>query len=411
MTRSRSQRGFSMIELVVAAVVMVVALIAILTAFDLNRTISRGQNDLADLQQSMRISAREVARRVRLGGRGGIAATKAFEVDPNVGPGTTIGSDTVVAGTDVLTVRGALRTPVYRIDASVPTNFQIGVPGAGQATLIIDSVSPSGFTQSIDSLRELEDGGVVQHEPIILVSRQTDAIYAVVELDNITFQDDLPIPVLGPSATVDRATLTLNISAGVGTNTAEYLLLSQNGVFPPTLTTVLFAGVLEEYRFFVRQEYSIPGDNTSRPSPKLSLTRMVPGTDTVHPAPDSAAQDIADNILDLQVALGIDLDEDGRVDEMDGGNPLPGNADEWRWNHTGDVADPNAWDDDPLRLVRFSLLGRTDAPEIARLVARPIAAIEDHVYSEAASPPNEAAALERRYRRWMLQTIVDLRNL
>ena len=43
--------------------------------------------------------------------------------------------------------------------------------------------------------------------------------------------------------------------------------------------------------------------------------------------------DIADNIFDLQVALGIDLDNDGRIDIEDGGGvPLAANADEWLWN-------------------------------------------------------------------------------
>lgn len=420
MTGKRTESGFSMIELIIAALVMVLALVVILNAFDLNTTISRGQNDLADLQQSMRISAREVARRMRVGGRGGLLSRNAVAVQQNVAASTTVGTDAVVTGTDVLTVRGSLLTPIYRIDATTPGNFVVGTPSADQATLIIDSVSASGFSQPIEALRDLVDAGAVQPEPIILVSRNTDSIYAVVELANITFQDGLPMPVLGPSATVDRATLTLNISPNVGTHTGDYLRLSSGvqplppnpGVFPANLTTVLFAGVLEEYRFFVREEYSIPGNNTSRPSPKLSLSRMVPGTEnTIHPSPGSAAQDIADNILDLQVALGIDRDDNGRVDETDGGGtPLAANADEWRYNHLGDV-DDTVWDDSTLRLLRFNLLGRTDAPEIAKLVSRPIAAIEDHAYSEPATPPSEAAALERRYRRWTLQTIVDMRNL
>ena len=44
-------------------------------------------------------------------------------------------------------------------------------------------------------------------------------------------------------------------------------------------------------------------------------------------------------------------------------------------------------------------------------MSRPITAIEDRDYSEPATPADEAKALERRYRRWTLQTIVDMRNL
>src|SRR5688500_7822629 len=120
MTGKRTESGFSMIELIIAALVMVLALVVILNAFDLNTTISRGQNDLADLQQSMRISAREVARRMRVGGRGGLLSRNAVAVQQNVAASTTVGAAAVVTGTDVLTVRGSLLTPIYRVDATTP---------------------------------------------------------------------------------------------------------------------------------------------------------------------------------------------------------------------------------------------------------------------------------------------------
>ena len=55
--------------------------------------------------------------------------------------------------------------------------------------------------------------------------------------------------------------------------------------------------------------------------------------------------DIADNMFDLQVALGIDLDNDGRINIDDGpAAALAANADEWRWNDLGDDPDDSAWD-------------------------------------------------------------------
>jgi hypothetical protein len=76
---------------------------------------------------------------------------------------------------------------------------------------------------------------------------------------------------------------------------------------------------------------------------------MLPGTDTLHP---DGTIDVADNVFDLQVALGVDLDGNGRVDVEDaGGRALATNADEWLWNDsTDDTA--LAWGTAALQHVR-----------------------------------------------------------
>ena len=211
----------------------------------------------------------------------------------------------------------------------------------------------------------------------------------MVELAGIQFLDIPPI---------ERAIVTLNISPGTGQHTADYLALS-GGTFPANLTRVLFASLVEEYRYFVRED-PLPEGSLFESSPKLSRARMFPGTDTVHSQEGANAIDIADDILDFQVALGIDLDRNGVVDTLNtAGDPLSTDEDEWRFNDPADDA-LAAWTTSPLLHLRMSVLGRTDRPDL-RYVSRPLDFIEDRVYDEG--PPAADELADRRFRRRLLR--------
>ena len=65
-----------------------------------------------------------------------------------------------------------------------------------------------------------------------------------------------------------------------------------------------FVGILEEYRFYVREAHAAPGDESSMPRPQLSVARFVPGTDRLWGGTGATvAVDIADRVTDLQVSL------------------------------------------------------------------------------------------------------------
>lgn len=122
-------------------------------------------------------------------------------------------------------------------------------------------------------------------------------------------------------------------------------------------------GLLEEYRFYVREDWDGPGEGR-RPTPVLSRIRFYPGTDTVHP---EGTLDLTGGILDLQAALGVDLPDgdgilDGRV--LDAGDAV----DEVLFNHPDDddglAAGSTAMWSDPasqLLFVRLSLVPRRRA--------------------------------------------------
>ena len=140
---------------------------------------------------------------------------------------------------------------------------------------------------------------------------------------------------------------------------------------------------------------------------------MIPGSvNDIHPgSAQNAAIDIADNIFDLQVAHGIDLDGNGIVDAEDGdGVPLATDADEWLWNDENDDASLLSWVIAPLQHVRLSILGQTQVAD-RTYISDAIEAIEDHDYSESDVPGTTDEVLARRYRRRQLQSTINLRNL
>ena len=401
--RRTSESGFSVVELLVAFTIVVIVMTIVYLTLDLNSNIARVQVSVSELQQSLRYGQREMARRVRMTGRSGLPRPLAIAVQQNVPAGTAVAGVDVVEGTDVLTIRGSFSSPIFRVDAGDATTFQIT---GSTAQVIVDSVTKSGFSQPVDALL---DAGA--EDALVIVSRQADAVWAVVELASVSVEQGLAVEIQNQTITVDRATLTVNIEPGTGTHTADYLALSAGGVFPPNLTSALFVAVLEEYRYFVQEEFSVPGDRNSLATPKLVLARMTPGTELVYQGDAAlASQDIAENVLDLQVALGIDLDGDGRIlaVEDEAGNPVTDDVDEWLYNHADDD-DTLPWDLAPLQYLRVSMLARTTIPD-RQYISPPIIAHLDRQYGEAAVP-SVAGLIDRRFRRRQLENLIDLRNI
>ena len=400
--------GFTLIELLVTLTITVAIMTVVLSAVDLNANITRVQSDVSDLQQSTRIAQRDMQRMVRMVGRGGLPRNRSIEVLQDA-ESLEIGGEPVLDDTDVITVRGAFASPVFRVDASDEDSFQIA---GTTATLVIDDVTKSAFEQPLGALHAIHDenAGTTTPDAILLVGSQGESVYAVVEVTDLQFQT-VTLDVQNQSREIERAILTLSIDAAAGGHADDYLALSTiPGAtrIPSNLTAVAFASVLEEHRFYIREDFSIPGDDTSAPSPKLARARMLPGTDELHPGDGSI--DIADNVFDLQVALGIDLDTNGRIDIEDGaGVPLETHLDEWLWNDEADD-ETLSWDAFPLQHVRLTLLGQAQTAD-RQYISPAIDDIENRVYSEPAVPLSGGEVEARRYRRRLLQSTVDLRNL
>ncbi|HYG64410.1 MAG TPA: prepilin-type N-terminal cleavage/methylation domain-containing protein [Thermoanaerobaculia bacterium] len=414
---SRPAAGFSLVELLVTLLVTSVLLLAVLATFDFNSRVSRVQTSVADMQQSLRVSQQEMVRWIRMAGRGGLRTAEparglfppdglALEVANNVAADTEIVPGNpltrVVEGTDVVTVRGVFTSPLYQLNYTEPATLTLAGGGPSTppttGTIVVNDTAVRGVPQNLAALKEAIDRNVP--EAILLVS-PFDDLFAVVEL----------VPA---ASSYDAGTVRLGFRT-TGTRGALYGQLSAGGSYPIGLQSVNYLGILEEYRFYVREAHLTPGDETTQLMPKLARARMYPGTDEPWVDTDNATVDVADNILDLQVALGFDSANSGgatgTVMEAAGGT-----TDDWMLNRPGaagitaELNEPafRTNPTPPLYYLRLSTLARTERRD-PKYLAPVIEAIEDHEYPATETGINSPE--ERAFRRRVLQTVIDLRNL
>lgn len=411
-------KGFTLVEMIVSLAITALLLMGVLATFDLNSRITRVETHVADMQQSLRIAQDDIVRTVRMAGRGGLLLTDTTHPLPtgvavsfrdNVPDNqlmvATDSETRILSGTDVLTVRGVFRT-LYQSNVGSALTLEPSPTNPTSGKLTLTDPSPGGASQDLTPLKTAIAEGVP--EALLLVSALDDTIYAVVELT-------------GADAVEDKSvTLTFRIS---GSDKADaYGKLSPGGVFPSQLLNVGYAGILEEYRYYIREDHAIPDDRTSDLTPKLVKARFYPGTDLPYRVEAgqgvNARLDLADNILDLQVAFGFDTTNSGnRAQDADYlGNDdqiiesANGIGDDWLFNAPEDQATDAVWQNLPPEYVRINTLARTDRRDPDPKYMSPLlpARIENRAYP-ANDPANSDT--ERKFRRRRLQTVIDLRNL
>ena len=417
-TPSSRRYGFTLIEMMVAMVLFSFVLLALLTIFDFSDKLARAQTQITDVQQSLRTAQYDVIRLIRMAGRGPlplrvagapgkqIPQALAVEVNNNVLANTQIGVTSgpkVVASTDVLTIRGVFGSGLYQVNHADPTTF---TKTAGGGTIVIEDKTPTAVPQVLAEIIRTACDDI--DEALVIVSPLDDSNFVVVELDSAATKAGTNC---GAPSTVTSLTVTFKWSGG--SNTAAYQGLSPpgaGGAFPAALTSVAFLGVLEEHRFYVREIYAVPNDATTRMMPRFSRARVFPGTNVVYRNLDNWVNDIADDIFDLQVAIGLDADDDGAI--LDSGDA----TDEWLYNHPGDDDSQAQWNTvaatgDPTRLfnLRLTTLARTALRDTS-YQAPLLTLVEDHDYTVAPSTRFNQLA-ERRHRQRRLQTVIDMRNV
>lgn len=421
LTRRSRQAGLTMIELLVALVVMSIVLASAMTLLGLSQRMAQVQIGSAEMQQAQRIAHQEISRAVRMAGRGGLQAgfaagagnglaisTRAVPgppqppefitaYNPTLDPKTT----EILPGTDVLTVRGVLAEGIWTVNTEDPAHFTLDDSNPllvnGQVRIYETALPGTPLGNDLDRLRELATANVPA--PLILVSDRSDDLYAVVQFDPAN-----------SVLSVEPAIVAFQVTGG--SHTTAYSTLNPGGVFPDNLNAVGFVGLVEEYRYYIRAAREIVGDASSRIAPRLAMARFLPATTQF-----LDSQDIADNILDLQVAFGLDLNGDGIVSEAVAEDER--DEDEWLFNHEGDDAfnvdtDPGTnLASAPLSYVRLSTITLTDRPQQGGYRAPPLLRFEDHIYDsplQAAESPFNLEP-EIHYRKLVHQNLVDLRNL
>lgn len=405
------QRGFTLVELAVSLSVTITVMLGVLMLFDFSNKLSRVQANVTDMQQSLRVAQYDVTRLIRMAGRGGLPVGTlpngtAVAVRDNVPANSYIGGgpDTpeIVPGSDVLTVRGVFSAPIFQIASADPAAFQLDIQGGAPVggAIRVRSSTPTGIPQNLQALREAVTGN--RPEGLLLVSPQNSDLFAMVELDpsasDVTNPDDLRI--------------AFRITGGA--HATEYLRFSSAGpgTYPFNLTNAAFLGIVEEYRFYVRRDFAVDGNPASDLTPKLSRARVYPGTEEPYGGEDANWRaDVADNIVDLQIALGLDTPYGGGTVAA---NPTQGviaetadgENDDWLLN--GERAfNPAFLAGADLHHLRLNTLARTDRRDKEYQSAE-LVRVENRAF-DASSPLNSRE--DRMFRRRLLRTVVDMRNL
>ncbi len=109
-------------------------------------------------------------------------------------------------------------------------------------------------------------------------------------------------------------------------------------------------------------------------------------------ATGAACEPLAEGIEDLQVAIGVDTDNDGALTDNDNG------TDEWDGNAATDSVAAGT-----IRAVKISLVSRDAAPLTGTPAFYPPQLVLNH--------PRATSAQADNYRRRMLESIVEIRNL
>lgn len=424
----RSQAGFSLVEVLLTLAVTVILFLGVLATLDVNSRVTRVQTHVADMQQSLRIAQNDMVRMIRMAGRGGLPAADAvaapfptglaLNVRDNVAAGQLLvagdNNTLIQEGTDVVSIRGVFATPIYQIDITSQNeqrsagDFQLLPlldPNPTTGLLVVRAITPKGAPQNLQPLRDAITSNTP--EALILGSSMDDTIYAVVEL-------------LPGASVINADNIQVSFRIRGSTRADNYRALSRGGNFPAELRSVAYAGILEQHTYYVRSDRAIDGDPSSELTPKLSRARLYPGTADAHAAnAENGRIDLADNILDLQVALGIDSSVSGRT--ADDANEIGvddtiveaanGTGDDWLLNGTADNGNDAIWRTNPpppLFFLRVSTLGRTDRRDPGYQAPLLPARIENRTYA-ANNPFNSRG--ERMFRRRVLTTLIDLRNL
>src|SRR6185295_8414546 len=127
----RRRSGFTVVELLIVLAVTLILTLIMLQLFNLSDRLARVQTRVAEMQQSLRIGQYDMVRLARMAGRGGLPSTQPGRVLPTgiaiSVRGNVTGTDAylsptvtttpkVLAGTDVITLRGVFSTQIFQVN-------------------------------------------------------------------------------------------------------------------------------------------------------------------------------------------------------------------------------------------------------------------------------------------------------
>lgn len=347
-----NNKGFTLIEILVSLAILGIVLAGIYSVYTMQHKSYIVQEQVAEMQQSERAALQMITRDIRLAGLGlacqqaGIILTEDANGSGALNNGedingdgllTTFGNGLGYDGSDTIAVAYYVFNPLSAAGGNTTTaaNFDFAVPN-------FQVIDATGFTAT-------------EGENLVIIYNQNNLCnYATVAITNV----DVALGTLNYDTV--RAIENLPGGAGPGFSSGDRVRRLRTNEGGGTII----------YRIGNPDGYT--------------LYRIVRTTG----AP--VVQPLADNIEDLQIAYGFDINDNGVIEE-----PA-------EWFNT-----PAGQDMTRLREIRVTLVARTTREDPAyNIGTRPV--VEDHdPTGSVVTTPAQAAT----YRRRVLQTTIKLRNI
>ena len=385
-----SAAGFTLVEMIVVVLLLSIAMLGILAVFDASARINKSEQDVADAQGAVRYGVYQMTRAIRMAGSGGLFVTQAVlnHRDPqlpgitivnsadgdsfdNVESGTTVTNTQGTAmpvrpGTDMIEVRGVLNSPLLAFDGDPGNGCQGGTTACvGSVAVNVKSTTNLGHVNDDATNRpqfsaiDVYTAGVTGAMPMMVLVASNIDIHSGCSGNPAGTPSPSRYPqslynvgvITAPTDLINTQTFgNVDFSYSGGFRVIEYdnenpldsaLILGYN--FPSGIKNPLKAvGVLDDLVYFI--------DNTDPQHPGLAQgSRRGAAFDVVR---------IADDVEDMQIAYGVDLDGDNRITRYGPTTPPDDtdlnvspilNDDEWVPNVDGETAlTPDQFQSDAL---------------------------------------------------------------
>lgn len=327
-------RGFSLVEMLVAMAIMALVIGGFLSLLDTSAKISKAQSATAEVQEGLRYVMGHLVRWTRMAGAGGLPVMVgpgnapwnppnnagrpvAVEVRNNVGTGVNMGGRDVLPGTDILTLRGAFTGVVKDLqtannDPERRGEYSYSEPDGSFKIPVKDLAGEPQETADLDALVD-ETATPPLWVPVV---------FSTFGFNEIALDGGKRRVIAQYGVAIVKSKDPENRTYGFGTVAdgeaqEEYLSMNPVGGFPAQLDAlgaVNRVAVITDHSFFV----ALDDDGVPTLYERDSVADIT--------------QPVAADVVDLQVALGCDIDGDGRVTE----NVASPNSDEWLLNAAGE---------------------------------------------------------------------------
>jgi type II secretory pathway pseudopilin PulG len=374
---SHAAAGFTLVEMIVVTLLLLIAMVGLLAVFDASARINKNETDVADAQGSVRWGIYQMTKVIRMAGAGGLYVTQAVlnhndrelaGIAPasvsydNVGANVTVtdlNGDVwrVRQGTDMIEIRGVILSPLIGFDGQTGCGTCVGtqnltaLPIIGNAT-IGEHLNNDATTRPQFAAIDAYTAGVTNARPmLVIVQDAKNEVHACGDAGPPLGLQRYPQPpynvgeIIAPTQLVSSSSFgNVDFGGTLGPRFNIELPSLSPGKDAGEIKVLKRAGILDDIVFFI----------TTDPAGKLGL----PDPNGVHPF---LAQGIrrgnafdvtrlADDVEDMQVAYGVDDNGDTAVtrlttggcaidpDDPDPNSSTTAGCDEWFPNAVGESA-------------------------------------------------------------------------